>query len=377
MSKHVVMIAGEESGDQHAAKLIKQLQMQEPSLRFSGMGGKHLQALGMTNVFDLTQCSITGLSGVFTHLRLIRQAFKTIKAHLLASSPDLVILVDYPGFNLRMAKWIKTHLKCPVLYYISPQLWAWKPKRIELIRQYVDHMAVILPFEYELYQKNNIPVSYVGHPLLESLSLVPSKMTCRQALGLDENAKLLAICPGSRRMEISRLLPVIIEALKKLPKLDIQLVVPVAKSLSIEEVAAYFKDCPFPYKLVGGQAQNVMQAADAVIVASGTASLESAILQKPSCIIYKSSWLNHYLALKVLLVKYFGLSNLLQNQMVIPELLQSDCNSTELAKMTERLLTDEVFRSQMTTKLQELKQLLTPQDVNILPKLVCDFLIRH
>lgn len=370
MSKRLVIIAGEESGDQHAAKLLQQLYASYPQIEVSGLGGYHLQSLGMDNLMDLTKLAITGLTGVFTHLRAIAQAFKLIKTHLKKNPPDLVILVDYPGFNLRMAKWIKKNLNCPVLYYISPQVWAWKAKRIEIIRQCVDHMAVILPFEYVLYQSHQIPVSYVGHPLLESLSQVPTLQQCREHFALGASERILAVCPGSRTMEIKRHMPVIIEALKLLPHQDLKIVIPVSKSLDVSIFNPYLKQFPFPYVLISGQAQKVMQAADAVVVASGTASLESAMLQKPSCIIYKSSWLNFYLARHFMRVNYLGLSNLLQGRMVLPELLQMDCNPHELAKMIDRLLHSTSVREQMFIQLKQLNTHLIPQDVSALPKLV-------
>lgn len=374
MSKKIVIIAGEESGDQHAAKLVSELQQIYPDLEISGLGGYHLQALGMHNVMDLTKLAITGLTGVLTHLKSIHQAFKLIKKHLINNPPDLVILVDYPGFNLRMAKWIKTHLSCPVLYYISPQIWAWKEKRKETIRQYVDHMAVILPFEYELYRNEQIPVSYVGHPLIESLQVVPAQSQCRAHFNWDNQQKILAVCPGSRMGEIKRHMPVFMDALKGMSAQDLKVVIPVAKSLCPSVLESYLKDCPFPYELVSGQAQLVMNAADAVIVASGTASLESALLNKPTCIIYKSSWLNYYLARLFMKVNYLGLSNLLQGQMVIPELLQDDCNPQELSKMIELLLHSEVWRSNMVRRLQKLNHSLIPQQHNTLPNLVIELM---
>ena len=364
MSKKIVIIAGEESGDQHAAKLISELMQMYPNLEISGLGGYHLQTLGMHNLMDLTKLAITGLTGVLTHLKSIHQAFKLIKKHLMNHRPDLVILVDYPGFNLRMAKWIKNHLNCPVLYYISPQIWAWKEKRKETIRRYVDHMAVILPFEYELYRREQIPVSYVGHPLMESLQLVPSQQECRIHFNWDTQQKILAVCPGSRIGEINRHMPVLMEALKEMPSQDLKIVIPVAKSLSSSLLQTYLKDCPFPYELISGQAQMVMNAADAVVVASGTASLESALLNKPTCIIYKSSWLNYFLARQFMKVNYLGLSNLLQGKMVVPELLQDDCNAHELSKMLELLLHSEQWRSTMIRRLERLNQSLIPQQHN-------------
>ena len=363
MSKRIAIIAGEESGDQHAAKLLAAIQHKRPDIMAYGLGGKHLQALGMDCLMDLTTLAITGVSGVLLHLSSIKQAFALIEDKLSSNPPDLVILVDYPGFNLRMAKWIKKHLKCPILYYISPQIWAWKEGRIETIKRCVDHMAVILPFEKPIYEKAGVAVTYVGHPLSEELATVPEQAFCRLHLGLDAHKKILAILPGSRKMEIQRHMPVIVKALKQLSCDELEIVIPVAKSIDPDLLTPYLQEIPFSCRLISGQAQWVAQAADAVVVASGTASLECAVLGKAACIIYKSSWLNYYLARRWMKVKYLGLSNLLMNRMVCPELLQMDCSPEELCKMMYLLLTDSQLKINMVHDLQVLNQhLRTSQD---------------
>lgn len=377
MDKHLFIIAGEESGDQHASALLKEIKQLSPYLMVSGLGGKHLEAQGMQNILDLTQLAITGISGVFMHLKAIQHAFKVTKAYLLKHRPDAVILVDYPGFNLRMAKWIKKNIGCPVIYYISPQIWAWKAKRIEIIKQNVDHMAVILPFEKAIYEQAKVSVSYVGHPLRESLLNLPSKEACREQFSWPVDETILAVLPGSRKAEIARHMPVIIESLKILKTQarfqHLKLVIPIAKSLSHNDFLPYLKEIP-EFELIDGQAQHVVQAADAVVVASGTASLECAILAKPTCIIYKSSWLNYYLATRWMKVKYLGLANLLLNQMVIPELLQVDCNPQELSKMLQALLEQSDWRTSMVNHLQGLKKLLTPSEGVALSQTVCQFI---
>lgn len=378
MSKHIVFIAGEESGDQHAAKLLNQLRARIPNVKASGFGGQHLKNAGMDVVFDLTTLAITGVTGVISHLHVIQKAFKIIQAHLLKVKPDMVILVDYPGFNLRLAKWIKKHCPCPILYYVSPQVWAWKAGRIETIRKAVDHMAVILPFEKAIYDQQNIPSTYVGHPLLESIAKVPSTEECRQFLNLNTTAPILALLPGSRKQEVIRHLPIMMESLQRLKKRhdfqDLQIVIPIAKSLNKSWVESFLSECPYPYRCIDGQAQTVVQSADAVIVASGTASLECALLKKPSCIIYRSSWLNYYLATLFMKVKYLGLANLLLNQLIYPELLQPDCNALELEKMMVRLLKASSWRDQMLLKLDHLQDVLRPLNQDLLLNLTCQML---
>lgn len=378
MSKHIVLIAGEESGDQHAAKLLHQLRLRYPDLKASGFGGDHLKHAGMEVVFDLTTLAITGLTGVISNLHVIRRAFKSIQAHLLKNTPDLVILVDYPGFNLRLAKWIKKHCQCPILYYVSPQVWAWKEGRIETIRKVVDHMAVILPFEKALYDQKNIPSTYVGHPLLESIANISSMKDCRRVLDLKNSSVVLALLPGSRKQEIIRHMPVMMESLKRLRQREtiqnLQVIVPIAKSLERSWVESLLVECPFPYRCVDGQAQIVIQASDAVVVASGTASLECALLKKPSCIIYRSSWLNYYLATLFMKVKYLGLANLLLNELVFPELLQCDCTAIELEKMIMMLLQNSTWRDNMLRKLNALEEILQPLSQDLLLNLTAEML---
>ena len=182
-AKRIVIVAGEESGDLHAASFVRQLKENNPGLHLSGIGGQHMQNAGVHLISDLARFGVTGLSEVIRHLRVIRRAFKDIKAHLIATKPDLLVLVDYPGFNLRLAKFAKHTLGIKVLYYISPQIWAWKAGRIHTIRDCVDQMAVILPFEKNIYEAAGVPVSFVGHPLVSQILPCKDTAAARAALG--------------------------------------------------------------------------------------------------------------------------------------------------------------------------------------------------
>ncbi|MBI2786967.1 MAG: lipid-A-disaccharide synthase, partial [Legionella longbeachae] len=190
MQKHkrIVIIAGEESGDAHASVLIRQLKAANPNIEISGIGGQHMADAGATLISDLARFGVTGFTEVLLHLKIIRQAFLAIKKHLNQQKPDLLILVDYPGFNLRLAQYAKKKLGIKILYYISPQIWAWKAKRIHLIKQCIDKMAVILPFEKILYEKEQVPVNFVGHPLIEKITNVKDTLTQRKALNLPVDA---------------------------------------------------------------------------------------------------------------------------------------------------------------------------------------------
>ena len=208
-TKRIVIIAGEESGDLHAASIAHQLKINHPNIHLSGIGGRHMQRAGVDLISDLAQFGVTGISEVIRHLVVIRRAFKDIKSHLKTNKPDLLILVDYPGFNLRLAKFAKKSLGIRILYYISPQIWAWKANRINTIRDCIDHMAVILPFEKNIYKHAGVPVSFVGHPLVSQTVKCPDIDSARTTLGFPVNKRIIAMLPGSRRHEIERHMPIL------------------------------------------------------------------------------------------------------------------------------------------------------------------------
>ncbi len=366
-SKHIVIVAGEESGDQHAAHFVKQLKQDYPALTFSGVGGQHMQDAGVQLVSDLARYGVTGLLEVLRHAKTIRKAFLLIKAHLQQTRPQLLILVDYPGFNLRLAKYAKEKLNIRVLYYISPQIWAWKAHRIHTIRRYVDKMAVILPFEKTLYEQAGVPVAFVGHPLVEKLTIQDSVADTKKKLGIPGDKLILAMLPGSRHNEIKYLLPVLHQTAKNLLRVypNLHFVMPVARSLSQAAINALFDPTDLPITMIDQQAIPTIYASDYVVVASGTASLECALLTKPMCIIYKASLLTYIVAFRIMRIKYLGLCNVLQNKMMVPELLQDDCNAQELTAVMLDLLSDPEKTQRMVKRLQVLKQTLACQQADL------------
>jgi len=362
--KHVAIVAGETSGDQHVARVIEELKIHH-DIAFSGIGGPKMKAAGVDLIFDLAKYSVTGITEVITHFTMIRQAFHKIKKHLMDKKPDLLILVDYPGFNLRLAKFAKK-LNIKILYYISPQIWAWKKGRIKLIKEVVDMMAVILPFEKEIYQNAGVPVKFVGNPL--TISTQPS-MTKSQALHhfkLDPNKKTIALLPGSRLNEIKRLLPTMKQAVDELltSHHDIQFTLPLAPSLDKRIIDEILGDTKQKISLINGQALDVMNCSDIVIVASGTASLECALLEKPMAIAYKASTLTYILASQLIKVKYLGLCNLLANSMIVPELLQSDYTKETLLNTIQDLLTNKAMVEAMHKNLNSVSQSLSKQSID-------------
>lgn len=355
--KHVVLVAGEESGDAHAALLIKQLKNTFPKIRISGIGGSHMKQAGAELISDLAQYGVTGFSEVIRYLKVIRNALNSIKKHLKANQPDLLILVDYPGFNLRLAQYAKKTLGIKIIYYISPQIWAWKANRIHAIKKYIDKMAVILPFEKELYQKAGVPVAFVGHPLAEKIPLSIDSIAHRLALNLPQQQPLIALLPGSRNHEVERHMPVLVNTMRKLLEThpNLHFVMPIAETITPQKITHYFRNQALPIHLIKGKAIECMAASDFVIVASGTASLECALLKKPMCIIYKSTWLTYFLAMKLIKVKYLGLCNLLLNKMLVPEFLQYDCNSVEISRYVSDFFNNPSLPTWITDQLNELR----------------------
>lgn len=362
-SKHIVFIAGEESGDKYASEIIQSLRQVDNTIEFSGIGGQHMSSIGVKLVSDLARHGVTGFTEVIRHFITIKNAFKAIKRHLIITKPDLLVLIDYPGFNLRLAKYAKQVLGLKIIYYISPQIWAWKQGRIHSIKKNIDHMAVILPFEKALYQQAGIKASFVGHPLVKRIEQFKKKALSKAELGISKNKKILAVLPGSRVNEVNKHLSILVQSVKKIActNKNLQLVIPVAKSLDTQMIDSRLKNCGIDYHLVDGHALDVINHASAVVVASGTASLECALLAKPMCIVYKASSLTYMIALQVIKVKYLGLANLLLGKMVVPELLQYDFNAVSVTEVLNLLLNDSEYSRRMILQLSELQSCLTSQ----------------
>jgi lipid-A-disaccharide synthase len=363
-TKHVVIIAGEESGDLHAAKLIYQLKKTNPTIRVSGIGGSHMQHAGAELVSDLARYGVTGLTEVFRHLKVIRKALNRIKDHLKTEQPDLLILVDYPGFNLRLARYAKQELGLNILYYISPQIWAWKAKRIHHIKKYIDQMAVIFPFEKDLYAKAGVPAQFVGHPLVETIQNTPNQNEARMVLKLPLDEQIISLLPGSRCNEVERHMPILVETARLLHQHNekLRFIIPIAPTINEQKIKEYCASLTMPIYFIKEKATTCMSAADFVIVASGTASLECALLEKPMCIIYKASFLTYAIVMKVIRIKFLGLCNILSKKMVVPEFLQYDCNALEISRYVINFYQDLDKIQYMTSQLSELKKSMSSNE---------------
>lgn len=353
----IMIVAGEASGDQRAAEVAKELLVLNPNTKLYGIGGKHMRAAGVQTLFDVQDLAVMGFIEPLKHLPRILKIFNVMKRQLKQDRPDLLILVDYPGFNLRLAK-VAKQLGIKVLFYISPQVWAWRQNRVKRIAKVVDHMAVIFPFEEKFYQGHNVPVTYVGHPLTQTLQ-TPSKSIARQQLKIDENSKLVCLMPGSRLSEVERLLPTMLlsaQVIKEQVK-EIQFVLALASTIPQDKITSLLTNYPLELK-ISLDSSMAVTAADAVITASGTATLETALLQRPMVIVYKVNKLTALIAKRLIKIPFISLCNIVAEKMVVKELLQDDANVENISQEVVKLLTNTHYCDTITAELATIKQKL-------------------
>ncbi|EKE01647.1 MAG: hypothetical protein ACD_21C00083G0005 [uncultured bacterium] len=357
--KNIMISAGEASGDMHAANLVQKVKRIAPNVRFYGMGANLMRNAGVDIIVDANDLSIIGLLEIVTKFAKIHQAFQIMENALRQNKPDLLILVDYPGFNLRLAKVAKkTGIK--VLYFISPKVWAWNQGRVAIIKKYVDMMAVIFPFEVDFYKKWQVPVTFVGNPLLEIVKPKLTRATAQQAFNLDPNCKTIGLFPGSRKSEIKRLLPIMLEATKLLKNQNpsLQFILPQASSITINELQPFLHSSSVEVRVIKDQNYDVMQVCDAIIAASGTVTLEIAIMAIPLVLIYKTSWLEYQVAKLVIKIPCIGLCNILAGRKIVQELLQQDATPENIAKEIGKILNDSHYREEMIDNLTAIKSSL-------------------
>ena len=357
--KHILISVGEASGDMHAAKLVQAVKKIAPNIQFYGMGANLMRDAGVDIVVDAGDLSIVGLLEIITKFPKIHKAFRIMQNALEHNKPELLILVDYPGFNLRLAK-IAKKAGIKVLYFISPKVWAWNQGRVEIIKKYVDKMAVIFPFEVDFYKKYQVPVTFVGNPLLEIVKPKLTREATELTFHLDPNCKTIGLFPGSRKSEIKYLLPIMLETAKLLKNKNpnLQFLLPQASSITLEDLQPYLQAGSIKVQVIPNQSYDVMQACNAIIAASGTVTLEIAIMTIPEVIIYKKSWLEYQIAKRVIKIPYIGLCNILANKKIVQELLQHDATPENIAKEIEKILNDTNYREEMIANLTNTKNLL-------------------
>ncbi|MFH7319922.1 lipid-A-disaccharide synthase [Desulfurivibrio sp. D14AmB] len=355
---HILIVAGEASGDMHGANLVKAIKAQRPEVRISAMGGGALAAQGVNLVYESSRLAVVGLIEVLSHLGEIRAALAKLRAFLREQRPELLILIDYPDFNLMLAATAKK-LGIPVFYYISPQVWAWRQGRVRTIRQRVDMMAVILPFEQEFYRNRGVAVEFVGHPLLDELAEVVSESPTPHG----GPGRLIGLLPGSRRRELATMLPIFLAAARRLAAqlpTPPRFVLPLAPGLDPRELQGYGLDqaADLQIEISTEQRHRTMARCDVVMAASGTVTLELAILGVPMVAAYKLSPLSYLLGRLLIDLPHATLVNLVAGREVIPELLQYEATPEKISRAVADLLEDEGRRAEMVAALAQVRQQL-------------------
>ncbi len=346
------IIAGEASGDLHGSNLIKELKKLDASAGIRCWGGDKMQAAGATLVKHYRELAFMGFTEVLMNLRTIFKNLAFCKEDILQYKPDTLVLIDYPGFNLRIAKWAKQQgLK--VIYYISPQVWAWKENRVKMMKECIDKMLVILPFEKDYYKnKWNWEVEYVGHPLVEEIERHKAQGTRHKF----SERPIIALLPGSRKQEIAKKLPVMLEVSKDFP--DHQFII--AQAPSVED--AFYRSFTESFSnvsFVKDQTYNLLLRSKAALVTSGTATLETALFGVPEVVCYKGSFISYQIGKRLVKVKYISLVNLIMDKPVVKELIQNDMTTNNLKKELQPLLTDENRIAAIKKDYAALKELLS------------------
>ncbi len=362
--QRVFMVAGEASGDLHGANLARALRARDPALQLGGMGGASMRAAGVELIVDASDLAVVGIVEVLFAYRRIKKVLEMLKQQLHNHPPDLLILIDYQEFNQRLAAYAKS-IGIKVLFYIGPQVWAWRPKRVYKMAQIVDHMAVIFPFEAALYKNTGVPVTFTGHPLVdevvhdkhpaEALATLASKYPAIT------NRTTVALMPGSRHGEIKRLLPIQLACARALRTHtpELQFILPLANSLTLNDLAPYQSALnELAVTVVENATYDVIQASDAIIVASGTATLEIGLLGTPMVIMHKVAPLSYFILKRLVTIKHIGLVNIVPGREIVREFIQHAATPKNIVTEVLRILNDADYNQQMRAELDKLRALL-------------------
>ena len=355
----VLIVAGEASADLHGSNLVRAMKELDPGIMFRGIGGQRMEAQGVEILVPCSEMAVVGLTEVFPRLRTIAGAYNSLKTILKKDRPHLLILIDYPDFNIMLARTAK-RLGVPVLYYISPQVWAWRRRRVKKLRQRVDRLAVILPFEESFYRQSGLEVEYVGHPLIDAMPPRLEKNIALGELGMEGASPVVAMLPGSRKEEVVNLLPTMANAALGLRSFfpGLKCLLPRASTVSEKLIASILEKNPVEIKVTHGDIYKVLSACDLAFVASGTATLETALMQVPMVILYRVSLLSYWIGKKVIKVPSIGLPNLVAQRKIVPELIQDEATSERLAREALSLLGDRKKRDLMIRELIKVRDKL-------------------
>jgi lipid-A-disaccharide synthase len=349
---HFLIIAGEASGDLHGAKLVQALLDAYPKARFTGMGGGRMRDAGVNTLFGIERMGAVGLVEIFSDLGHYFGVYRALMKEIASLKYTAVILIDYPTLNLRLAKHSRKH-SCPVYYFISPQIWAWRKGRIKDIRKSVHKMFVVLPFEEKIYQEAGVDAEFLGHPFIDVVHPTRTRGDNLEKFALDSHKKIVGLLPGSRMNEITSLLDEILLAAEKVKRDmgECQFLLPVADTIDPVLIQKKLGSNPLDIKILKGETYNVMNTCDALIIASGSATLEAGIIGCPMVIIYKLSPLTYWLALMLINTPYYGLINIVAGESVVPELIQSKANAENIAAEILKFLKNPEYCQEVQNRL--------------------------
>jgi len=365
MNSKIMIVTGEASGDLHGANLVRALQNKRTDLSFYGMGGPELESLGVEILFDAAKVAVVGIIEVFAHLKDILTAQSVLKKRMVSDPPDLLIIIDLPDFNLILAKKAK-QLGIPVFYYIAPQVWAWRSGRVQTINKRVDKLGVILPFEESFFKKRGVDAEYVGHPLLDTVHVLLSRDEFFKKHGIGDHQRCIGLLPGSRKSEITALLPHFLDAAillqKKQKESDsIVFLIPQASTLTRKNLGdaglSLYED-RLNIKVIVGDRYNMMSVCDAAVAASGTVTLELAIVGIPMVVVYKLANLTYRLARLLVKLDHFSLVNLIAGKTAVAELLQDEVTAENIARELQDLIVIPEKREETLAALAEVREAL-------------------
>ena len=355
--KRVIIIAGESSGDLHGSALMRQMKSLVPDIEFMGIGGSLMIKENLKAIRHVHEMNFMGLTEIVCHLPFIYRTLRDLKSLINSWQPHLVILIDYPGFNFKFAPIVKQY-NIPIMYYISPQLWAWHKRRISMIKKYVNRMVVFFDFEREFYRCYGIEADFVGHPLLDLIHLSETKKSFRNSLGVDENTFLIGLFPGSRMQEIERIFPPMVESIRLLKKMigSITVVTGCAPEIDDGVFMRYIKNKDII--ILRGKVYDIMAHSDALVVTSGTATLEAGILGTPMVIVYRTSLLTYLMGRAVVKISNMGLINIVAGSKIVPELCQHEVTPENISAIVEKLLVEPQLRDKIKHALEIAKNKL-------------------